>query len=548
MPPRSPQKSDVLPAEIDRRYFAELLLVLEARLDVNDYQIGGVRIWPLVRWILARNIKQPGGKDTRDLANVVSPPIPSPPRNAHSKPSFLRRVGRRLGVLGKTETLTDKQPQRSVDEREHRHQIDEELRRLRGLGEVEFVVMAKTEKYYQTIENKRFSPITDPVFEDLQSFGATINLALEPFEHDCVHQPTTLNMTPHMMLTGKMPYPGTPADLEDFRRHMVDLNRLLRELECKFRIDTELVVKRFHRYARKRAYWRQIFCVLNPRVVFVSSFVGWAHLIWACRDLGITTVDIQHGGQSAFHYHTSHWTKVPETGYPLLPDFFWVWGETTANNIRPWLPADACRHTALVGGNRNLARWINSEGTTEPGPDEQKISGLCANHAKSILVTLGYSQEDLLPDFVREVMKARSDWFWLIRLHPLKRSAEVIGELNLELQQLAIENYDIENATGARLFALFRMVSHHVTPFSTSGREALALGVPTTIVHPIGLTYFSDDITAGTFDYAHNAQDLLRSIENFQLPDGVNGQMMLATDNDLVEDLVKTVRAFRPSP
>jgi hypothetical protein len=88
------------------------------------------------------------------------------------------------------------------------------------------------------------------------------------------------------------------------------------------------------------------------------------------------------------------------------------------------------------------------------------------------------------------------------------------------------------------------MADHHVTPFSTSGREALAIGVPTTIVHPIGLTYFADDIESGIFDYAYNADDLLKSIETFEMPEGVDSQMVLATDNQLVEKVVSTVRSF----
>ena len=48
-----------------------------------------------------------------------------------------------------------------------------------------------------------------------------------------------------------------------------------------------------------------------------AVFFAWYYnlvnmaLIWACRDLGITTVDIQHGLQGKYHVMYSHWTRIP---------------------------------------------------------------------------------------------------------------------------------------------------------------------------------------------------------------------------------------------
>ncbi len=49
-----------LPQSKDRQYFAELIVEIERRIDVNAIQMEGLKLWPMIRWMLAREIKGNG--------------------------------------------------------------------------------------------------------------------------------------------------------------------------------------------------------------------------------------------------------------------------------------------------------------------------------------------------------------------------------------------------------------------------------------------------------------------------------------------------------
>ena len=43
----------------------------------------------------------------------------------------------------------------------------------------------------------------------------------------------------------------------------------------------------------------------------------------AASELGIKAIDVQHGKQGKYQAMYSGWTKIPESGYALMPDNFW---------------------------------------------------------------------------------------------------------------------------------------------------------------------------------------------------------------------------------
>ena len=46
-----------LPASKDRQFFAELVVELEQQIAVNDIVHDGIKLWPMIRWMLAKEIK-----------------------------------------------------------------------------------------------------------------------------------------------------------------------------------------------------------------------------------------------------------------------------------------------------------------------------------------------------------------------------------------------------------------------------------------------------------------------------------------------------------
>lgn len=115
------------------------------------------------------------------------------------------------------------------------------------------------------------------------------------------------------------------------------------------------------------------------------------------------------------------------------------------------------------------------------------------------------------------------------------------------LQAAGVVTAEIEMPTQVRLHALLSVVHHHLTPFSTTGREAVAFGVPTTIVDPVGRTYFADEIAQGTFGYAEDAEAIVAALAG-QVARAASKQEYLKyveTDDSLVSRLVD--RILQPS-
>jgi hypothetical protein len=517
-----------LAEERDRRYFAELVIELERRIDVNAIRVGSLRLWPLMRWQLARGIKAVQSESAVARRGKVRSQLALARQQAGLQERFWSRLDRIL------------RPGASARAMQHllRDKTDDQMRALRAVGPVDYVVASKGEKYYQQAGGRRYAPITDPVYEDLTRYGRAVPLALEPMDFECVHPPLKIDIEPHMWRTRGMPKPLLP----EIRRSVDHINAILADLAPQFRLDADGLINRYARYVRKEAFFRQVVEILQPKALFYSSFTGWAPLTWACRNLGIPTIDIQHGGQSSYHYLTTHWTKVPAEGYELMPDYFWCWSETNRRFIEPWLPGGARRHVPLVGGNRNVATWKRSGEASLSPAEREELARLRAKD-KVILVTLGYSVEDILPPPLVEAAARRPQWTWLFRLHPLHRGPSTVESVRRQLADAGVADAEVDMPTQHRLHALLTAAHHHVTPFSTAGREALAFGVPTLIVHPIGRTYFADEIEAGTFRYADSADEIVAqlSVARARTPDG----RYIESDDALVDALMRRIHSDR---
>jgi len=488
----------------DRQYFAELLLKLEDRLDVNRYKAEGIHLWPLMRWELARGIKQVQFDDEfSDTVDTV----------------------RSLGFTGGREERVEVMRRAREVEREQypeaEHQRQEQIARLKALGPCDFAVFAKVEMYYQKIGDKFYAPIIDPVYENLARRGPAHVIGLEPIDIACVNEPCRLSIDPYMRLTSKMRLEPPPPGMEEQVR---EINAVLEEIAPDFSLDFEHLAGRFNRYRRRVWFFRDVLETLMPRAVFCSSFVGWAPLIWAAREAGIPAVDIQHGGQSPYHYHTTQWTKLPPEGYELMPDFFWVWGEAIRSYITPWLPGAANRHIAVVGGHRYVAKWKSAG--AEASIDDPRAAALFERMDKAekvILVTLGYSVEEIVPKGLYDAIKSTPDWLWLLRLHPINRGQRALDEMKTKFVDAKIENVEYESSTLLPLHPIMARVDCHVTPFSTTGREAMVFTVPTLVIHPIGGTYFKDEIAAGTFGYAEDGDDIVAWVNDEANGAGASG-------------------------
>jgi len=277
----------------------------------------------------------------------------------------------------------------------------------------------------------------------------------------------------------------------------------------------------FHQLDRvlfSRYIYDKVLKEVNPKVVFFECFYKpeMFGLILSCKNLGIKTVDIQHGKQGTHHLMYSHWLNVPEGGYSVLPDYFWNWGEESVRNIEQHSHKNMGAHQAIVGGNLWLAKWIH-EAPKALNEGWEAFLEKTKKHKKVVLISLqtsSFEQDSAIPKFVQEVIRNfdKESILWLIRKHPSEK------ELDADISVLAeMENVESNMATTMPLYMILKLATHHITKFSSVAFEANVFGVATILIHKSGKQLYEGQIKDKHFYYADNSNDLISLLSNESL-------------------------------
>ena len=295
-------------------------------------------------------------------------------------------------------------------------------------------------------------------------------------------------------------------------------------------------------------YFKKILLNTKPTVVFLSEYynrVAFAMNV-ACRELGITTVDIQHGTAGEYHNSYGRWNRVPLSGYEMLPSIFWCWSDEDAKAIYTWSSKVSTFHKPFVGGDLWLNLW-------KKGNDdlirkvEEKLDDIKSNFNKHVLVLYTHDIFYGIPNWLLDIMKSLpSVYQWLVRLHPTQHThKESVRRL---LLTRGIKEFEIDRATDLPLPALLRHADILVTATSTTVIEANAFGVPSIVTHEDAEVYHGNLIRSGAVVTAYCAKDFRIALEK-QLErrrDSSEGMLGLPTMDNLsvINDffaMIKTV-------
>ncbi|MEQ8508618.1 MAG: hypothetical protein RIB43_06420 [Rhodospirillaceae bacterium] len=299
---------------------------------------------------------------------------------------------------------------------------------------------------------------------------------------------------------------GIPQSVEGFD----DVNKVFQRFSGS-PINFSALTHHLPRIWSRRKTFKAILERIKPQAVCVICYytTDIFALIWACKDLCIQTIDLQHGQQGPYHALYNHWTSIPHDGYQILPDFFFCWDE----RVRDLQIANSVNHShtprSLVVGNSWIDLWSQKDSFGFSTQLESFIDSL--KDKLSVLVGL-QPYETLFPDNIPSAMRLTPDWIWLLRVHPHQRHR--IPLIKAFLDSAELNNYEIDVATHAPLYPLLKNVSHLVTAFSSIAWEAHKFGCPVTLTDPSGLDAYDQEITDGTFGYAIKAKTIVESISN----------------------------------
>lgn len=262
-------------------------------------------------------------------------------------------------------------------------------------------------------------------------------------------------------------------------------------------------------------FYKDMLNKVKPSIGFLVSYYGNEGMAFnlACHELGIPSIDIQHGVQGDLHGAYGQWNRIPETGYELLPSFFWVWSDFEAKAINNWSAKISGLHKPIVGGNLLLKIWQSGKDDIVKVYDN-KITDVQENYKKDIhiIYTFNGTEDEEKLKFIAQIMNhSPSNWGWWIRLHPCwLKDKQKISNI---LQQYSQSNFLLNEATELPLYALLRNVDIHVTEFSSTVIEAELFGVPSVVIHEIGKQIFPEQIASGIALTAYTADEIIKAIQ-----------------------------------
>jgi len=233
----------------------------------------------------------------------------------------------------------------------------------------------------------------------------------------------------------------------------------------------------------------------------------------ACRESGVTSVEVQHGVQGDLHPSYGSWFAVPEEGWETRARVFWSWDAESAAAINRWAAGTAQRHLAIVGGDPWREMWTDGGGELARRVDERIRERMRVDRGdRHILVTLS-SQGDVVPPEVVEAIRASpADWRYWFRLHPVNQ-AERQGAVRRILDPLGVDPQLTEFATEAPLHALLGHMDCHLSvSLSTVIIEAAAFGVPSVAIGREAPEFYRSELSTGLLAVATTGPELIEAV------------------------------------
>jgi len=261
-------------------------------------------------------------------------------------------------------------------------------------------------------------------------------------------------------------------------------------------------------------FFKKILKSTQAKLGFVINYYNLYGMAFnlACKELAITSIDVQHGVQGDFHIAYGRWLKYPYAGYELLPQKFWCWSQTEKDAINRWAQDLLPFHQPIVGGNvyLHLFKDVNIDLVSSYN---HKIAKIRQNKDKHIHILLTLQPGFGLPDLIfQTVANSPPQWFWWIRLHP--NMLDKKGEILTQLHSLHLENFNVDYATKFPLYVILRYVDVHVTLYSTVVIEAGQFEVPSVVCSKTALLYYQKQVVSEIAIPAYTLSDIMQAIQD----------------------------------
>lgn len=264
---------------------------------------------------------------------------------------------------------------------------------------------------------------------------------------------------------------------------------------------------------------------IKPRIVVLTCWYDDVKmaLALAAHRLNIPVVEIQHGVAAGSGRHPSYynWTKIPNGGYALMPDYMWVWDKSDYDEMIPWA-TNSMR--PFIGGHPMNIIWSDTENKLSHYY-QKKYEQEYGFDKPTILVTLQWGK--VYPQWFIDYINEHEEYNWLIRLHP------VVDDYERDFMKKIYLRNNIRKDSPANfpLEILLKNVHLHVTLSSSVVLDAVPFGCHSIVMNDDGINKYGKQLESGMVSYAGNRKEFHDRVQKIILNNDSNN------DNRCVETL-----------
>lgn len=262
-------------------------------------------------------------------------------------------------------------------------------------------------------------------------------------------------------------------------KYFIDISKIqnygiLNEIE--FRINIRLDIRYLlSQYLIFKKIFYMIFKIKKPSMIFINCSYSLANAaaIEAANDLGIKTIELQHGLINENHLAYIHLKKIK---YNCFPKFFFSFGDYFTKIIKENYPIDP--NYVFTIGNYYIEFMKNYNNIKL----KEKIEIFKKTYKKIIVVTSQYTIESELINFLENLATSLQDILFIF------------------IPREKIRNYDFKSKNLILIDSLgndidfYQIVKHadfHSTVYSTCAFEAPIFGVPNILININNLSNFN---------------------------------------------------------
>lgn len=446
-----------------REDIKHFILEIERTFPVNDWKFDDIHIWPYIRIQLFFYIRSL-------LVNDIQNKKPFTENNTKSQNYLLRKVKM---VFHACSFLIWKLKLKKVDTifyAHEAHRVNFKDKKFNRFFDTLILDGKITGDYYYFEKNTG-------LLQNIFNYRKVLVIDKRIYQFSC------FNSLKNIIFKKK----NTTIELDGYDLFLDYLSSI--DITCQFvkRFTQEKLFNWFnYHFDISVKFYLNILTRINPKKMYILCYYSDLAFVTAANKLKIDLTEFQHGAQTDEHLCYGSWSKVPNSGYALIPYTYWSWDEKSKNCIVKWASKNNL-YKCFVGGNPWVEYWKRNK-------QELKFKAF-------ILYTLqpNLALDELFNEHIINFIK-NHDLTWFIRMHPMQLSIKAFLE-SIFIKHEIINKINLQDATFEPLPLLIKECKLHITNSSASTIEAAMFNKKTILLHETGYIYYKEQIKEGKARY-----------------------------------------------